>query len=119
MKDFIGVVFIGICMLPLYFSRKKIGYLFCPDDVIPYYTKNRFFVLYNFFPACGILAIQILQLRKLETVNNFIEKHEFVFGFICLLNLLVLLYLFGLVLDKYLMIYNENYKKWKSNKNTR
>jgi len=102
-------------MVPAYVFRKKIAYLFCPDEIIGYHHKHLIFVLFNLFPSLFIAGSIIASLRDICLNNETLAPFENCSLIAGVIALIIMLYLSGIITERIIYYYNVNYKKWKIN----
>ncbi|MCW3788138.1 hypothetical protein [Plebeiibacterium sediminum] len=119
MNDIIAYIVVVVCMVPLYLFRKKISFLFCPNDVIGKYIKRKYFAFYSLIPSFVIVAYVTARLRLLVEQSELLHSYENYVLIIALILLFSLLYLFGVVTDWFLYHSNDRYKNWRNNESNK
>lgn len=102
-----------ICFIPAIIFRKKIAYIFCPDEILSKNTKHRIFIFFNFSPSIAITITEIIRLREYFQSDPSLaiyENYSLLIGF---LSFLILLFISGFITDKILYHTDVKYKMWK------
>ncbi len=113
MNEIIGYIVVVVCLVPVYVFRRKISFLFCPNDVIGRYTKNKYFGFYSLLPSLVIVAYVSSRLRLVFEQNELLKDYANYVLVIAVILMFGLLYLFGVITDWFLYHSNDRYKKWR------
>ncbi|TLX72398.1 hypothetical protein E9993_17840 [Labilibacter sediminis] len=111
--DILVFLLMGICIIPIYLGRKRIGFYFCPEEVMGFRKKNHYLAVYSILPALLIVAFAVSYLRELILSIESISKYENYSLVVGLMLFFILLYAFGLMTEIIVYHSNERYKKWK------
>ncbi len=76
MNDILGYIFIIICMIPAFLFRKKISFLFCPEEVMGTHTKHKMFGAYCILPSVLIVAYSTARIRFFLEHDEYLKKVE-------------------------------------------
>ncbi len=112
MNEIISYIIVLICMIPLFLFRKKVSFLFCPNEVMGRYTKNKYFGIYSLMPSFVIVAYLSAQLRLLMESNVQLKVYSNYVLVVAAILLFGLLFLFGVITDWFLYHSNKRYKDW-------
>jgi hypothetical protein len=117
--DIIGLVLMAMCLLPAWFGRKRIQFLFCPSDIIGFHKKNQYFGLYSLLPSLITVAFLIAYLREFFLTVDYLREYENFAILIGGIVFIALLYFSGLIADFLVYHSNDRYKEWRDSRNTR
>jgi len=102
------------CLLPAYIFRKRIRYLYCPEEILGYSKKKRIFFIFNFVPSFTTAIVAIINSRVYFQTNIMLAPYENYSILAGLIVLLILLFMTGYFTDRVLYIINIEYKIWKN-----
>ncbi|WP_430814404.1 hypothetical protein [Carboxylicivirga sp. RSCT41] len=111
--DFVGLLLMALCLLPAWFGRRRIQFLFCPSDVIGFNKKNQYFGLYSLLPSLIAAAFLIAYLRELFLRVEILKEFESFAILIGGMVFIAFLYYSGIMADFIVYYSNDRYKKWR------
>jgi len=114
--EIVVLILIMICLTPIYLGRKRIGFYFCPEEIIGFRKKNHYITGLSLLPALIIVAFVVSYLREIIRNIDYLKEYENYSLVIGAIIFLVLLYSFGLLTEKIVYHSNSQYKEWKNNK---
>ncbi len=103
-----------ICLIPFYIFRKKIKYLFCPEEIFSRTMKRRTFLVFNVFPSLALGIASIIHSRIYFESKPFLVPYANYSLLIGILSLLLSMGITGFLVDKVLYFSDLKYRFWRN-----